>query len=341
MTLDPPSAYRAPCWLRNPHWHTVYASSFVPCPRVAWRRERLETPDGDFIDLDWIAQPVLGMSAADAGAPLVVLFHGLEGGSSSHYARSLMDHVRRLGWHGAVVHFRGCSGEPNRLARAYHSGDSAEIDWVLGRLRARPFGPLVAVGVSLGGNALLKWLGEMGAAAQARLQAACAICAPIDLTAAGEALERGFSRLYAWNFLRTMKRKSLYKLRRHPELFEPRRLRDARTLRAFDDCVTAPLHGFIDADDYWRRCSSKPLLPHIRVPTLVLNARDDPFLPADRLPRANEVSSSVELDLPAQGGHCAFVTGAFPGRLTWMPRRVIAFIAHALGARELRCSGVG
>jgi predicted alpha/beta-fold hydrolase len=318
-------AYRAPRWLPGGHAQTLYAALGAPRPRVAYRRERWDTPDGDFIDIDWLA-------GGAARAPLVVLFHGLEGGSRSHYALALMHVALGRGWRGAVVHFRGCSGEPNRLARAYHSGDSAEIDWVLRRMRRLAGGPsLYAVGVSLGGNALLKWLGEQQQAAAAVITAAVAVSAPVDLAAAGDALDSGFSRVYARHFLATMKRKSLAKLERFPGLFDAARVRAARTLREFDDLVTAPLHGYSGTDDYWRRASSKPLLARIALPALLLNARNDPFLPARALPRAHEVSPQVALEFPAAGGHVGFVHGAFPGRLDWLPQRALAFLDAAGG----------
>lgn len=313
---------------------------FARRPRVTYARERWDTPDGDFIDVDWVespavsnqrstvsAGPAVNRRLAGTSSPLVVLFHGLEGCSTSHYAHALMAGVRDIGWRGGVVHFRGCSGEPNRLPRAYHSGDSAEIDWIVRRLRDRNSGNLFAVGVSLGGNALLKWLGERAQAALGLVNAAAAISAPMDLMAAGDALGRGFNLTYTTAFLSTLKRKSLEKLDRHPDLYDGKRVRAARTLRAFDNVVTAPIHGFRDTDDYWMRASSKPGLSRIAVPTLVLNARNDPFLPPAALPRESEVSPAVSLELPAAGGHVGFVSGRFPGDLEWLPRRIIDFFS--------------
>ena len=313
--------YRAPWWLPGGHAQTLYGVLFAQA-KVPWRRERWETPDGDFIDIDRLP--------AASGAPLVVLFHGLEGGSGSHYACALAREIGRRGWHLAVAHFRGCSGEPNRLPRAYHSGDSAEVRWILSRFSAESrAAPLFAVGVSLGGNALLKWLGE-DAEARSVLVAAAAVSAPVDLVAAGDALGRGFNLVYAQAFLATMRKKAEEKLARFPGLFDGEAMRRARTLRDFDDVVTAPLHGFRDTDDYWTRASSKPMLRHIRLPTLVLNARNDPFLPEAALPGLSDVSPSVRLDLPEEGGHAAFVSGPFPGDIDWMPRRVAAFFEHAM-----------
>ena len=320
MTARPAIAlpYRAPVWLPGGHLQTIYPlARHAAAP--AYRRERWETPDADFIDVDFV-------DCADRVAPRVVLFHGLEGSSHSHYAMALMQALGAHGWGGAVAHFRGCSGEPNRLPRAYHSGDSAEIDWILRRLRDTfPQRRIYAAGVSLGGNALLKWAGEQEAAARDVVQAVAGVCAPLDLTAAGRALQQGFSLLYAKHFLVTLKASSQAKLRRFPGLFDEGRMRAAETLYDFDDAVTAPLHGFRDAGDYWRRASSKPWLPGIRLPALVINALNDPFLPRQALPGAKEVSASVRLDYPAGGGHVGFVSGAFPGNLDWLPQRLLAF----------------
>lgn len=239
-----------------------------------------------------------------------------------------MHAIRSRGWRGVVVHFRGCSGEPNRLPRAYHSGDSAEVDWILRRLQeACPGSGLFTVGVSLGGNALLKWLGETGASAREGVNRAAAVSAPVDLMAAGNALDHGLNLVYVRHFLATMKGKALAKLARYPGLYDAARVRAACTLREFDDVVTAPLHGFQNTDDYWMRASSKPLLRRIGVPTLMINARNDPFLPHHALPQPSEVSRHVALEFSATGGHAGFVSGRFPGHLNWLPRRLLEFFS--------------
>jgi len=317
--------YRAPWWLPGGHAQTLYGVLFAHA-KIGWNRERWDTPDGDFIDVDRLP------GAPDA--PLVALFHGLEGSSRSHYAGAFARELGRRGWRGAVVHFRGCSGEPNRLPRAYHSGDAEEIRWVLRRLSAESRGtPLFAAGVSLGGNALLKWLGEDVNASNVVL-AAAAVSAPVDLMAAGDALGRGFNLVYTQAFLATMKTRAEEKLARFPGLFDGKAMRRARTLREFDDVVTAPLHGFRDTDDYWTRASSKPLLARIRVPTLLINARNDPFLPGAALPERSGVSDAVQLEFPDEGGHVAFVGAPFPGNIDWMPRRVTGFFEEAMSARK-------
>lgn len=315
------STFRAPWWIPGGHLQTIYTYLLAPRPRLALRRERWELADGDFLDLDW--------SDGAGDSPVVVLFHGLEGNARGHYSMSLMAHVRALGWRGVVPHFRGCSGQPNRLPRAYHSGDSAEIDAILRRISHAANGiPVYAVGVSLGGNALLKWLGEQKSAARNVVSAAAAISAPLDLHAAGGVLDRGFNKYtYTWHFLRTLKKKALHKSECHGLPISPDAIQSARTLRRFDDLYTAPVHGFKDADDYWSKASSKPLLKHIAVPTLVINALNDPFLPADALPAAEEVSAHVSLEYPDTGGHVGFVSGPFPGSLDWLPRRILQFLS--------------
>jgi predicted alpha/beta-fold hydrolase len=309
-------SFPSPWWLPGGHLQTIVPSLFPP-PRVPLRRERWDTPDGDFIDVDF---------CGDSGAAKqLVLFHGLEGGSDSHYARAIAVHAARQGWRLAIPHFRGCSGELNRKPRAYHSGDSEEIDWVLKRLGVR----LHAVGISLGGNALLKWLGERGEQAQALVRRAAAVSAPINLSAAGNALDRGLNRLvYTRHFLSTLKPKSLAKLEVFPGLYDGDKVRAARSFRAFDGLVTAPLHGFRDCDHYWTSASSGPYLEHIRVPTLVLNARNDPFLPEQYLlTAARKAASCVVLEFPATGGHAGFLVGPFPGKQSWLPRHLFEFLS--------------
>lgn len=307
--------FASPWWLPGGHLQTIYAS-LAPPPRVAFERSRWDTPDGDFIDVDFAGEA--------AASRRMVLFHGLEGSADSHYARAIAAHAAREGWRVALPHWRGCSGEPNRLARAYHSGDSAEVDWILEKLGDN----LHAVGISLGGNALLKWLGEQGEAARARLRRAAAVSAPIDLPAAGAALDRGLNRLlYTRHFLATLKPKSLAKLERFPGLYDAARVRAARGFRDFDDLVTAPLHGFRGVDHYWSSASSGPWLEHIRVPTLVLNARNDPFLPEQALlAAARKAAPCVVLEFPRTGGHAGFVCGPFPGRHDWLPQRLLQFL---------------
>ena len=309
--------YLAPAWLPGGHAQTIWPLLIKPKP-LKLRRERWTTPDGDFIDVDHLDGP--------QDSPMLVLFHGLEGSSQSHYALSTAHACKKAGWRLALPHFRGCSGEMNRRPRAYHSGDSDEIDWILRRLQAANGGrQLHAAGVSLGGNALLKWAGERGAAAAQQVTGVVAMCAPLDLAACGHHLAHGFNRIYTQHFLKTLKAISSARLRQFPGLFDEAKMRQAINLYQFDDVVTAPIHGFAGADDYWRRASAKPWLKSIAIPTLAVNPKNDPFLPAAYLPTRGEVSSTVLLEQPVGGGHVGFVSGNFPGNLDWLPQRLLHF----------------
>jgi hypothetical protein len=324
--------YVAPWWLPGGNLQTIWAalrSQRFLGPKPEFRRERWSTPDSDFVDVDWL------VSGAKEGVdvPLLVIFHGLEGSSASHYVEAFADVARSHSWACAVPHFRGCSGEPNLAPRAYHSGDFAEIDWMLRRFARQHSGPVVAVGISLGGNALMRWAGEMGAEAGQVLAGLASVCSPLDLAASGWAISRGFNRrVYTRMFLKTMVPKALRKLEQHPGLFDRDRLLAARDLHDFDNVFTAPLHGFKDADDYWARASAKPHLHRIGIPALALNALNDPFIPVSSLPKAADVSRHVTLWQPAQGGHVGFPSSRFPGHVRAMPEAVTAFLAAQLGA---------
>jgi hypothetical protein len=321
-------SYRAPAWLPGGNAQTIWAATLArrtagdrPPPR--WQRERWTTPDGDFVDVDHL-HPA---PATEPPTVHLVLFHGLEGSSASQYAEAFAGVAAARGWAFSVPHFRGCSGELNLAPRAYHSGDFEEIGWMLARLRHAHGAPLLAVGISLGGNALLRWAQEAGAQAAHTVASVAAVCSPIDLAAAGRAIDRGFNRLvYSRMFLATMKPKALAKLRQHPGLFDEARLRAARTLYEFDDAFTAPLHGFRDTPDYWARASARPHLAAIRIPALVLNARNDPFVPGASLPATQgglgHVGRHVTLWQPRHGGHVGFPAGAFPGHVLAMPQVV-------------------
>lgn len=328
--------YSAPWWLPGGDMQTIWASLYAQRragPALVFRRERWITPDLDFVDVDFAdaAADAIDPAASPEQRTLLVLFHGLEGSSGSHYAEAFGDFARQHGMVYAVPHFRGCSGELNLAPRAYHSGDFEEVDWILRRMRARHAGPIVAVGVSLGGNALLRWAEEMGAAAAEYVSAVASVCAPLDLMAGGLALGQGFNRLvYTGMFLRSMKPKALRKLAQHPGLFDRASLLAARDLYAFDNVFTAPLHGYRDVEDYWRRASAGPHLASIRIPALVLNARNDPFVPAASLPTASAVGRHVTLWQPEEGGHVGFPHGPWPAGVRAMPQAVGDWLLQAL-----------
>ncbi len=315
--------YVAPLCLPGGHLQTIWPALYGHRPSPAlpsYRRERWTTPDADFIDVDWLQ--------VAPSQTLLVLFHGLEGSSASHYAQAFADFARSQHFAFVVPHFRGCSGELNLGPRAYHSGDFEEIGWMLARLRQQHQGPILAVGVSLGGNALLRWAEEMGEQAARVVSAVASVSAPLDLAASGQAIGRGFNRqVYTRRFLRTMKPKALQKLAQHPGLFKAEALHAAHDLYAFDNVFTAPLHGFKNTDDYWARASAKPHLQQLRVPTLVLNACNDPFVPVACLPHPQSSHPWLTLWQPAQGGHVGFPKGPMPGHILAMPQAVGGWLA--------------
>lgn len=324
---------QSPWWLPGGHLQTIWAAKLAKrgdAP-VTWRRERWTTPDDDFVDVDWLANAPKA-KVFPANAPLLVLLHGLEGSTQSHYAEAFAQTAQQRGWRFAVPHFRGCSGEINRQPRAYHSGDWQEIDWLLTRMQAQHAGDIYVVGISLGGNALMRWAGEMGQrtlAAASAVRAIASICSPLDLVASGMALQRGWNRwIYTPMFLQTMKPKAREKWQQYPGLFDLERALRARTLFEFDDAFTAPVHGFDGVMDYWTRASAKPHMKHIALPALALNALNDPFIPKASLPSEDDVSKTVTLWQPANGGHVGFADGPFPAALHTMPEKVADWLTH-------------
>ena len=318
-----------PWWCRNGHLQTVWGP-LVRRGRLPLRRERLDTPDGDFVDLDWLDGP--------SGVPLLLVLYGLEGSARSHYVTGLLRAASARGWRGVVLNFRSCSGEPNRLPRFYHSGDTGDLAEVVRVLGDRePSLRLGVVGVSLGGNVLLKWLGERELAAPKQVVAAAAISAPFDLVTCSRTLDRGVRRLlYTARFLRTLRRKVREKARAYPGFVDVRAALRARTFAAYDRAVTAPLHGFADEVDYWTRSSSRPLLARIRRPTLLINARDDPFVPAGSLPDPAGLPACVVAEFPPRGGHVGFLEGRWPWRVTsWAERRAVAFLAAVVDSEPI------
>jgi uncharacterized protein len=313
--------YRPPWWYRGRHLQTLWGPLLRRGRPPALRRERVETADGDFLDLDWLA-------GRDRGAPLVVILHGLEGSSRSHYVSGLLRELELVGWRGLVVNFRSCGGEVNRTRRMYHSGETEDIDFVLRRLTARePNLRLGLVGVSLGGNVALKWLAEQGDQAPSHVVAAVAISTPFSLAACAAALDRGVNRtLYTVNFLSTMKIKLDKKAAIYEGVIDLPAARKAKTFAQYDRLVTAPLGGFANEHDYWARSSSGPLLARIRRPTLLINALNDPFIPSSSLPHALVAKSRwLEAAFVAEGGHAGFLQGA-SGARSWAEARAVEFL---------------
>ncbi len=316
--LDCPD-YRPPWWYRGRHLQTVWGPLLRPVrpPRV--RRERWTTPDGDFLDLDWLE---------GGSGPLVLVLHGLEGSSRSHYASGILREIADRGWRGAVLNFRSCSGELNRLSRLYHSGETSDLDWVVRTLIDRePDVRLGLIGVSLGGNVALKWLGEHGEAAPGPVAGAVAISTPFDLEACAGILDRGIARvLYTAQFLRTLKAKLSAKAHLFDGRVDLAAAFRARTFAEYDRWVTAPLFGFADERDYWARSSSGRFLPSIRRPCLLINAVNDPFIPEPSLPRATVAASPwLQAIWTLEGGHAGFLCGPWGAR-SWAERRALEFL---------------
>ena len=325
-----PHPFHPPLWARSGHAQTLAGKFLRSNPAISLRRERWETPDGDELLLDF----------ADGGldaAPLVLVLHGLEGSALRPYAMLSYRALRAHGVAAVGLNFRGCGGELNRQPRFYHSGETGDPRWVLERLHARwPGRPLGALGFSLGGNVLLKLLGELGEGGPAQVGAAAVVSVPFDLSAGADALERGpVVRAYARHFVRSLMKKVEAKGAQVAPLISLLPARRSRTLRAFDDFVTAPLHGFRDAAEYYAACSSKEFLHAVRVPTLVLHSRDDPFLPQEALPEAALHANPAFTPLVSErGGHVGFVHGSPWSPRFWAEQTAARFLAERLSAKS-------
>jgi len=318
--MTEPSRFVPAWWCRGAHMQTLWPVFVRRRPTVVLQRERLELPDGDFLDLDW--------TRGSPGDPIVLILHGLEGSSDSQYARGLLQAIVRRGWRGVVMHFRGCSGEPNRLPRSYHSGETADVGHVLKILRQRESDtPIAAVGYSLGGNVLLKYLGESGR--DTPLRAAAAVSVPMLLNECALRLEIGFSRVYQWHLVRSMRRSAEAK-RRHVSLpIKVDDLAQLHTFREWDDAITAPLHGFAGVEDYYAKSSSRQFLAGIAIPTLLIHAKDDPFMRERVIPTPQELAPAVTFELYDSGGHVGFVAGSWPWRARyWLEERIPAFCSQ-------------
>lgn len=322
--------YRPAWWIPGAHAQTLWGKFFRPRPPLALRVERWDTPDGDFVDVYRLEGP--------RDAPRLLFLHGLEGTIRSHYVAGFFGEAERRGWAADLLIFRGCGAEPNRAPRFYHSGETGDLEMALERvLVEHPRSPVVLAGVSLGGNVLLKFLGERGAQISDRVVAAAAVSVPFDLERGARFISTGFSRIYDRHFLRTLRQKALAKLERYPQLFDASALLRAETIYEFDDAVTAPVHGFEDAHDYYSRSSSLGFLDRVAVPTLLLSAIDDPFLPADVLDEVRDIArknAHLDLEFTAHGGHVGFIGGRVPWRPVYYAEwRACEYLGSALRAR--------
>lgn len=314
-------------WLREPNLQTLWGKFFRRKANIATSVERLSTPDGDFLDLHHLS--------GRSGEPLLVLLHGLEGSIRSHYIQGLLTEANRRHWHAAVLVFRSCGNELNRASRFYHSGETTDLGFAIDHLAASFHGsPIVLAGVSLGGNVLLKFLGEQGSHVSPQIRAAVAVSVPYDLGRAADHIDRGFAKVYQQSFINSLKTKALAKLDTYPDLADRTDIQSVRTIRDFDNRITAPLHGFENADDYYGRSSSLGWIDRIRVPTLLLSAVDDPFLPPQVLEQVRSVSRQnpfLQVEFSEKGGHVGFVAGKNPFHPHYyMERRVGDFLAHQL-----------
>lgn len=318
-----PEPFQPPWYLRNGHIQTLLGAVRRMPEGVSTRRERLELPDGDFLDVDWLDR--------DASAPLIVICHGLESCSQAPYVREVMAAASQAGMQALAINFRGCSGEPNRLAISYNAGDTRDIHFVLMTLRDRfPGRQIGLVGFSLGGNVICKWLGEQERHARSLVQAAAVACVPFDLKACQETMDTRFLRLYSRRFMRTLIARAREKARRFPGAFDWERARNATTFEVFDDAVTAQLYGYQDYRDYYQKNSSLPWLTEIRIPTLLLIANDDPLIPPSAMPQPGDVSESVQIQASAHGGHCGFIGDR--QHPDWMARQLVRWVHHHLAS---------
>jgi predicted alpha/beta-fold hydrolase len=317
------SDFKPAWWLPHPHLQTLWPVLLrKEVKTLALQHERIELPDSDFLDVVWVGRDQLG--------PLVLMLHGFEGSIHSHYVKGMLHALQRSGYRGLFIHFRGCSSEPNRLLRGYHSGETQDLELIVNLVRKRePHTPLAAIGYSLGGNVLLKWLSEKGE--NNPLTAAIAISTPFELTKAAHRMQRGFSRFYQWYLLRCLRKRLKRKFSTPIMQHHATWLDDVKTIIDFDNRYTAPIHGFQNAHHYYLSASSRQYLSHICVPTLLLQAQDDPFMTEEVIPDPQELSSYVQLEVTAKGGHVGFVSGHYPWKpIYWLEERVPQFLSEYL-----------
>lgn len=320
------SDFKPAWWLANSHIQTLYPTLMRHIQSPVDFMERLELADGDFIDLAW------AINGLANDTPLIVFLHGLGGSMDSTYAAGLMHEFNRCGWRAVLMHFRGASKEPNRLPRAYHSGDTGDVNYLLHLLAERePATKKAVVGVSLGGNVLLKWLGEIGE--QSIIQAAVAVSVPFQLRLVADRISTGFSRIYQDYLLRRLRRVFERKQTCFTQDNMPKELQDLHKWQCFwtfDENVTAPLHGFKHVHDYYRKSSSRAYLAKIKTPTLIIHALDDPFMTPNVVPQAEELAPDITLELSEKGGHVGFISGRLPGKpVYWLEQRIPAYLRES------------
>ena len=312
-------------WCRTAHAQTIWASTLRPILRVPAQRERWETPDGDFVDVDYVPAAV--------GRPVLIVLHGLESSSQSKQVQGLLHIAHREGWRGLGINFRSCSGVPNRLRRSYHGGDTSDLSWIIKQAAAQHQASVCCVGISLGANVLLKYLGEAGDQVPVQFKVAVALSTPFDLAASAGTFERGFfNRLYMRRLVRSLKQKVLMKLAHYPDLIGRKQLETVQTIKEFDELVTAPMHGFANAAEYWQASSCRRFLPLIRRPTLLISAIDDPLIPFDpSLRQEVERNRCLTAVFSSAGGHAGFVSGGrFSQPAYWAEQQAVAFFKEHL-----------
>jgi len=315
------SSFRPPWWLRSPHLQTIWPSLFRKQADFTPEWERVELDDGDFMDLAWHRRP-------EADAPVVLMIHGLEGSLESHYANNMLAALHEAGFSSALLHLRGRGQEPNRLPQSYHSGASDDLRLILRHLEQQQQMPDAVIGVSLGGNLLLKYLGEE--ADNCPLATAVAVSVPFQLRACSKKLGKGFAKIYGQYLLRKLNESYRGKFSRITSPLNIN-LKNIKTLWQFDDAITAPLHGFKDAEDYYRQSSSAQFLPKITTPTLIIHSQDDPFMTPAIVPTEEQMSEQVTLELTQFGGHVGFIEGYTAGTLEyWLEKRVIKHLQEQL-----------
>ena len=325
------SEFTAASWLGNRHLQTIFPSLPWPrAPRPQLSRITLDLPDGDITVVDWLAES----PEASSESPLLIVLHGLEGSAESSYARYMLQAAANHGWRAAVLHFRDCGDYRNVLPRRYHAGETNDLRYFLNKLQTDGHkGPLLAAGYSLGGNVLLKYLGEEGSTTP--LFAAAAVSVPLSLHASSKALTQGFSKLYQHYLLKRMKSSVVRKFDQYTAAFDWDRALASKSFAEFDDAVTAPLHGFSGKDEYYEKCSSIGFLKNIERPTLIINSRDDPFMLPEMLPNADQLSELVTLEISSKGGHVGYVSGGTPWNPDYyLPARIIQFLQSEIANRE-------